>query len=335
MVSSGFFVPVPPKIEIFGEKLPKDKIAQELIKDIPVLIKPEIKYQAIQHVKKIVSEVRAGKLVNREEVKHVVEMLIKEVMDNYQNALINLIDIRNHDEYTFSHSINVCVLAILIGIKKCMEKEELEKLGLGAMLHDLGKIRITSEILAKPGKLTEEEFETVKKHPIYGYEILCHDEEIGVTPREIVYQHHEQYNGEGYPRGLKGEEIHEYAVITTLADVYDALTTDRPYRKKFLPHDAMRLIITETETKFSKEVIRLFLEYMSIYPIGSLVKLSSGEVGIVVKAHKDTLIRPTVRLILNPRGDYYPEPYEVDLRKDKKRFIIGPVGDEVFRNITK
>ncbi len=330
MTHAGFFVATPPKVDLLEEKLPKDKGAQALIRDIPVLLKPEIKKDAIDYVKTTVNDVRAGKLVDKEGARKIVRTLVEEVMNNYQHTLLNLIDIRHHDEYTFSHSINVCVLSILMGIKKRLEKEELEELGLGGMLHDLGKIRIKHEILNKPGRLTKEEVDTMKHHPTYGYELLCFDQEIGAIPREIAYQHHEQYDGGGYPRGLKGKEIHQYAIIAALADVYDALTTDRPYRKRFLPHDAMRVIITDTDSKFSQESIRLFLEHMSIYPVGSMVRLNSGEVAVVIKSHERALIRPTLRMILNPRGDYYPEAHEVDLRKDRKRFIVGPVGDDIF-----
>lgn len=330
MTQAGFFVATPPKVDLLEEKLPKDKGTQELIKDIPVLLKPEIKRDAIDYVKTTVNDVRAGNLVNKEGARKIVHTLVEEVMNNYQHTLLNLIDIRHHDEYTFAHSINVCVLSILMGIKKRLEKTELEEIGIGGMLHDLGKIRIKHEILNKPGKLTREEIDTMKQHPTHGYELLCLDQEIGSIPREIAYQHHEQYDGGGYPRGLRGKEIHQHATIASLADVYDALTTDRPYRKRFLPHDAMRVLITDTDSKFSQESIRLFLEYMSIYPIGSMVRLNSGEVAVVIKSHERALIRPTLRMILDPRGDYYPEAQEVDLRKDRKRFIIGPVGDDVF-----
>ncbi|MBI4778466.1 HD-GYP domain-containing protein [Candidatus Desantisbacteria bacterium] len=330
MAHAGFFVATPPKVDLLEEKLPKDKGAQALIKDIPVLLKPEIKKDAINCVKDTVNDVRAGKLVDKEAAKKVVRTLVEEVMNNYQHTLLNLIDIRTHDEYTFAHSINVCVLAILMGIKKRLEKEELEEIGLGGMLHDLGKIKIHHEILNKPGRLTKEEIDTMKQHPTFGYELLCFDQEIGSIPREIAYQHHEQYDGGGYPRGLRGKEIHQHAIIASLADVYDALTTDRPYRKRFLPHDAMRVLITDTDSKFSQESIRLFLEYMSIYPVGSMVRLNSGEVAVVIKSHERALIRPTLRMILDPRGDYYPEPHEIDLRKDRKRFIVGPVGEDVF-----
>ncbi|MBI4752868.1 HD-GYP domain-containing protein [Candidatus Desantisbacteria bacterium] len=330
MPKTGFFVATPPKVDLLEEKLPKDKGVQKLIKDIPVLLKPEIKKEAIDCIKATVNDVRAGKLIDKEGAKKVVSTLVEEVMKNYKHTLLNLIDIRHHDEYTFAHSINVCVLSILMGIKKRMEKEELEELGLGGLLHDLGKIRIEHEILNKPGKLTHEEINVMKHHPTYGYEILCFDQEIGEIPREIAYQHHEQYDGGGYPRGICGNAIHEYATIAALADVYDALTTNRPYRKSFLPHDAMRIMITDTETKFSHDAIRLFLEHMSIYPVGSMVRLNSGEVAVVIISHEKALIRPTLRMILDPRGDYYPDAQEVDLRRDRKRFIVGSVGDDVF-----
>jgi HD-GYP domain-containing protein (c-di-GMP phosphodiesterase class II) len=214
-----------------------------------------------------------------------------------------------------------------------LEKENLEELGLGAILHDIGRIMIPSYILKKPGKLSKLEFEVIKKHPLHGYKILTKDKKIGEIPKLIALQHHERFNGKGYPKGLSDDEISDFAVITGLADVYDALTTDRPYRKKFSPYEAMRIIICSCPFNFNPRVGKLFVQKMSIYPAGSLVKLNTGEIGIVIRANKKAIIRPVIRLLLDASGRVIEEGAEVNLMDTPHKFIVGPVDDQALQVI--
>jgi HD-GYP domain-containing protein (c-di-GMP phosphodiesterase class II) len=328
----GYFVAEPPKIEVFDDKILKNAQAKKLIQDIPTLLSNDTKESAIKVLHRSLQQAKAGKMIDRAMVREVVTKLVEETILKHESSLLNLMDIRSHDKYTFSHSINVCTLATLIGIKQRLKRKELEDLALGALLHDIGKIMIRQEILEKPGRLTPNEFEEIKKHPIYSYNILSREEDISEVPRAVAYAHHERYDGRGYPRKLVGDEIPQLAVVTSLADVYDALTTDRPYRKSLLPYDAMRIIISQTYSDFDVDVVRAFLRAMSIYPLGSLVRLNTKEVGLIIKVNERAIVRPTIRILIDSNGELVPfsKVKDIDLTKDTSRFIIGPESEEVF-----
>lgn len=328
----GYFVAEPPKIEVFDDKILKNGQAKKLIQDIPTLLSTETKESAIKVVHITLQEARAGRTVDKAIVREVVTKLVEETILNHASSLVNLMDIRSHDKYTFSHSINVCTLTTLIGIKQRLKRKELEELALGALLHDVGKIMIPQEILDKPGRLTPNEFEEIKKHPIYSYNILSKEEDISEVPRTVAYAHHERYDGRGYPRRLVGDEIPQLAVITSVADVYDALTTDRPYRKSLLPYNAMRIIISRTYSDFDVNIVRAFLKTMSIYPLGSLVRLNTREIGLIIKVNEQAILRPTIRILIDRDGELLPfsKVKDIDLTKDMSRFIVEAVSEDVF-----
>lgn len=328
----GYFIAEPPKIEVFDDKILKNAQAKKLIQDIPTVLSNETKESALKIVHLSLQEARAGKIISREKIREVVAKLVEETITRHDSSLLNLMDIRTHDKYTFSHSINVCTLSTLIGIKQKLKRKELEDLALGALLHDVGKVMINLEILDKPEKLSPSEFAEIKKHPIYSYNILSREEDISEISRMVAYSHHERYDGKGYPRRLTGEEIPQLAIVTSIADVYDALTTDRPYRKSLIPYDAMRIIISHTYSDFAVDVVRSFLRAMSIYPLGSLVRLNTKEIGLVIKVNERAIIRPTIRLLVDSEGEMLPlsKVEDIDLIKDMSRFIIEPAGEEVF-----
>ncbi len=328
----GYFIAEPPKIEVFDDKILKNAQAKKLIQDIPTVLSNDTKELALKVVHLSLQEARAGKIVSREKIREVVAKLVEETITRHDSSLLNLMDIRTHDKYTFSHSINVCTLSTLMGIKQKLKRKELEDLALGALLHDVGKVMINLEILDKAGKLSPHEFAEIQKHPIYSYNILSREEDISEISRMVAYSHHERYDGKGYPRKLAGGEIPQLAVVTSIADVYDALTTDRPYRKSMLPYDAMRIVISHTYSDFSVDVVRSFLRAMSIYPLGSLVRLNTKEIGLVIRVNERAIIRPTIRLLIDSQGEMLPlsKVEDIDLIKDMTRFIIEPVGEEVF-----
>lgn len=326
----GYFIAQPPRIEIVNDKILKNKEAKRLIEDIPLTISNNAKVEAIQALNLAIREIRAGKMVEKQTVKNVTRMIVEEVITNHEHTLLNLMDIREHDEYTFTHSINVCILATLIGIRKRLPREELEELAIGALLHDLGKVMIPEAILTKPSRLSLEEFEQIKRHPFYSYNILRMESDIGEISKAVAYEHHERYDGSGYPRRLSVRNMHQLTPIVSLADIYDALTTDRPYRKGFLPHDALRIIISQVERDFPMEVVQTFLKYISIYPLGSLVELNTGEIGLVIKVSKTSLIRPVVRLLLDSKGKMLSQINEIDLEHDLHRFVVGAVSEEAL-----
>lgn len=307
----------------------KAKKIKKLIEEIPKAIPEETQKEALRTVEHIISNVKIGKAIEEEPLKKVIKEMVKEIISN-QDAILNLIKIKSHDEYTFAHSTNVCSLSILIGIRRGLEKAEIEEIALGGMLHDVGKVKISEEILLKPSKLTIKEYEEVRKHPIYGYEILNENTNLSKITKLIAYQHHERMQGNGYPQGLSIDEIHPAVRLVALVNLYDSLTTDKPYRSKFLPHDAMRLIISQSGSNFPLEDVKKFVEDMSIYPLGSFVRLNTGEIGVVTKINRHAVIRPWIKILLNAKRDILYKPFEVNLFKDKERFIVNCVGEEVL-----
>lgn len=256
-----------------------------------------------------------------ENVKELVNEIINELMDN-DDIIDNLSTIRSVDKYTFEHSVNVCILSLITGIGLGYDSNLLRDLGVGAILHDIGKLRISSEILQKPSQLTVEEFEEIKKHTVYGYEILKKNSDINIISSYIALGHHERFDGTGYPLQLKGENIQQCTRIVAVADVYDALTSDRVYRKKLKPNEVFEYITSLGSHHFDKNVVDSFVKYVSIYPLGSGVILSTRERGIVVKVNRELPTRPVVRVVYDDRLCRLADFVEVDLSEKRNIFIV-------------
>lgn len=251
----------------------------------------------------------------KKEMSSVLDNIIEQLLSN-SNLVVNLSDIRTSDEYTFAHSVNVAVLAITTAISLKVPRGELKKIGLGSMLHDMGKVKVPLSILNKNGPLSQEEFGVIKKHPDFGFDIVKLQDHVDKVSARVVMQHHEKANGNGYPLGLQGEEISFYARICTVTDVYDALVADRPYRKAFLPHKALEIMEQNMED-FDVSVLQGFYCHVAAYPVGTLVGLSSGETGVVIKNTAGFPNRPLVRVICIEEGARLipVKPYAVDLMK--------------------
>ena len=227
------------------------------------------------------------------------------------------------DEYTFEHSIHVCMLSLIMGIGVGYNIRRLKDLGIGAILHDIGKLRIPENILKKPAKLTDEEFEEIKKHTIYGYGILKQNKNISMISAFIAIGHHERYDGSGYPMHLKHENIHECARIVAVADVFDALTTDRVYRKKMKLNEAIEYITDFSSNYFDRKIVNAFVSYLPLYQEGTGVILNTGERGLVANANKDMPTRPVVKIMYNKNGKRLKKNYKIDLTKKSNVLIEG------------
>lgn len=201
---------------------------------------------------------------------------ITEEMLSLPTIAMETMKLSTKDGYTYTHSVNVCTLSVAIGIGMGMNNEELKALAQGALLHDIGKAAINPEILNKPSKLTEEEFEKMKKHVTYGYRMLRGNNAIAFSSKAAVYQHHENEDGSGYPQGLGSDCIHIFGKIIHVADVYDALTHKRCYKEAMDPADALRYLAENTGTLFNKEVVEVFMRYVAPYPVGAVVELSNS-----------------------------------------------------------
>jgi len=298
--------------------------------EIEDVISEETRTWAVNQVKQLFSPARLGEgqkpVVTLAEAAKVVERLVEEILAN-KSTVVNLTDIRAYDEYTFGHSVNVAVLAILTGINLGYSRVRLFHLGMAALLHDVGKTRIPVNVLNKPQALTDEEFTLIKKHPVYGYEIINDDPGLGKLCALVALQHHERYNGEGYPQGLSGKEIHHFAGIAGMVDMYDALTSDRIYRKAYPPYEAYEMISGAGNTLFDYQLIGAFLDNVAAYPAGTLVKLNTGEIGVVVETRKGFSLSPRVRILFAASGEPSLEQEEVSLAGQERLFISKVIED--------
>jgi len=248
--------------------------------------------------------------------------ILGELWDSKQ-IMSQMVNIHRKDDYLYHHSVNVGILSAALGIALGYNKNDIRELGIGAMLHDIGKTKIPIEILNKPGKLTAEEFQIMKKHSEYGYDILKNEPGISLRTAHIAFQHHERYNGTGYPRQIINKDQHEFAKIVAITDVYDALISNRVYRNSYLPHEAFEMILGGGNYHFDHHIIKAFSENISIYPIGITVKLNTGELAVVSSIDANYPQRPTVRVITNPNGDNLATPYEVDLKTNLTLMIAS------------
>lgn len=208
---------------------------------------------------------------------------------------VNLVSLRLNSDYTYKHSLSVAVLSVLTGIGIGLKKSMLKELAAAALLHDIGKINIPMEILEKPGPLSEEEYEKVKEHAEFGYEKLKSNINISSKTKMGVYMHHENVNGTGYPMGLKDDQIYMFAKIIHIADVYDAITNDRVYKKAQPPQEAIEYLMNNSGKMFQPEYVKAFITYIPVYPKGRNVELSDGEIAVVVENKQTHTLYPIVR----------------------------------------
>lgn len=208
---------------------------------------------------------------------------------------VNLVSLRTISDYTYKHSVNVAVLSVLTGIGLGLKKNMLKELAAAGLLHDIGKISIPMEMMEKAGPLTEEEYEIIKKHSELGYEAIKNNISISSKTKMGVFMHHENVNGSGYPMGISGDQIYMFAKIIHIADVYDALTSERAYKKAQAPGEAVEFLMKNSGTMFQPEYVKAFITYIPVYPKGRNVILSDGSVAVVVENRQYHTLYPVVR----------------------------------------
>lgn len=215
------------------------------------------------------------------------------------NAMaIDISTLKTSDEYTFKHSVDVATIAMIIAKRDGLPKKQIREIGISGLLHDVGKTKIPNEILNKPGRLDDNEFAIMKQHPVYGYDIIKNNKQFNAAITLGVLQHHEKINGNGYPLGVKADKICPYAKILSVADIYDALVTERPYKSAFSQRDAIELIMSMTN-ELDMRAMQSFLESMILYPVDTVVELSNGEIAKVVKNNPHYILRPVVVGVLS------------------------------------
>lgn len=274
----------------------------------------QIKSQAHQLVRNVMQDARLGKAVELEQVEPVVESITESILRN-SGALIGLMRIKNKDDYTFLHSVSVCTLMVAFCRSVGLDNETTRQAGLGGLLHDTGKALVPDEILNKPGRLTDEEFDIIRKHPGDGHEILLKTPQIGPIPLDITLHHHERMDGSGYPHKLPGSEISTLAQMAAIVDVYDAITADRCYHKGMSATDALRKIFEWSKFHFNPQYVQAFMRCVGIYPTGTLVLLESGKLGVVTEQHESNLLQPKVKVFFSVKSNTYITPHEIDLSR--------------------
>jgi HD-GYP domain-containing protein (c-di-GMP phosphodiesterase class II) len=279
-------------------------------------ISEETRIQAISALRETVEAIQRTGTTDLRQISSIVEEIIDQITSN-PDVLVSMVDIKSYDNYTYSHSVNVCVLSVMLGIERGMNRYDVRDLGQGAILHDIGKLFVPGEILNKNGPLTDEEYRIIMRHTKDGFEVLRKKHDISLFSAHVAYQHHERLDGSGYPRQLKGDDIHDYAKIVAIVDSYDAMTSDRVYRDALTPYEAVSVLVRETSTKYDRNLVGRFLKLVAIYPIGSVVRLSNGEVCTVVNVTKKSLV---VRVL---RGANQGREY--DLHQEPGLRVVGRV----------
>ena len=272
----------------------------ESIKSPIQIIDSALKTEAICELEKLFSSVdKNPKRVDDSalsSVNNVSTKIVDNILHN-KKYLVNIIDLKMYDDYTYHHSLSVSVLATAIGLSLDLDEKALYELSLCALLHDIGKTEVPHDLITKPSRLTKEEFNIVKTHPAKGGKYIIKNNLITESIYNGIVCHHEKFNGSGYPFGIKGKEIPLYGRIITVADVYDALTSSRPYRNPATPSEAIEYIMGGNEIMFDPDIVKAFLKKIAPYPVNDCVKLSNGKIGIVTKVYSENPLRPEIRII--------------------------------------
>jgi putative nucleotidyltransferase with HDIG domain len=274
----------------------------------------KVQGEANKIIHNIMSDVRLGKQVQVEAVEPVVEQMTESILRN-SGALLSLCRIKNKDDYTFQHSVSVCALLVAFCRSVGLDAQTIHLAGVGGLLHDIGKMRVPDSILNKPGSFTDAEFKIMKSHVVESKAILEQTPGITEISIQVAHEHHERHDGSGYAQGLKGEAISQMGRMAAICDVYDAITSDRVYHKGMAPHEALRKIFEWSKFHFDPVLVQQFMRTIGIYPVGTMVMLESGRIGIVTEQAEGSLLQPLVKVFYDSKRMQYIEPHEIDLAK--------------------
>lgn len=273
-------------------------------------------------VRELMGTARLGRHATLEQVQPVVQGVVDSIFRN-SAPLLQLGTIRNANQYLFYHSVATCSLLSAFARQLGIGRDISRQFAVGAMLHDIGKTRVPEAILDKPGPLTESEFEEMKRHVEYGMALLADASWLTPVSLQVVSQHHERYDGSGYPHGLKGDQISEFGQMAAIVDVYDAITSERTYHAAMEPAEAIRKMREWSEQHFNVELIEHFICSIGIYPPGTLVRLESGLLGVVTMHNPADLLKPTVRIVYDTKRQCRVAPCELDLSAETTDRIVG------------
>jgi len=291
----------------------EDNVSQDI--KVANIISENLRMQTINGVKKLFLQVEKGvrQKINQSEIKRHVESIVDELLQN-KDMMVNMIDLKWFDDYTYYHSVNVAVLSIIIGMKLGLSRAKLIELGLGSLMHDIGKVFVNKDIINKPDKLNPYEFEEIKTHSLQGYKYLMERSELPTSSFDAILDHHEKFDGTGYPNGKKNVQISLFGRIAAVSDVYDALTSERPYRKALDPSDSMEYIMGGSGSLFDPKIVNIFIRKIAPYPVGTLVNLSNGYTGIITENFESFCLRPCIRILKIDNEEV--TPFEISLKDD-------------------
>ena len=279
--------------------------------------------QAKQAVVSMFEEARMGNTVDVGGAKQLVEEISDSVARN-PGALISLARLKKVDDYTYMHSVAVCAMMVSLAKQLGLDEAQTRSAGLAGLMHDLGKALMPTDVLNKPGKLTNEEFDIIKTHPVEGHKMLIGSINVDPMVLDVCLHHHEKTDGSGYPKGLKGDEISLFAKMGAVCDVYDAITSNRPYKSGWDPAESLRKMAEWANGHFDPKVFQAFVKTMGIYPVGSLVRLTSGRIGVVMEQTGKSLTTPSVKVFFSTKSNMRIMPQVVDLsRPESTEKIAG------------
>jgi HD-GYP domain-containing protein (c-di-GMP phosphodiesterase class II) len=250
------------------------------------------------------------------------------------NVLLNLSHIKVYDDYLYSHVVNVAMLALIIGKQLHLNPDELHDLGSAALLHDYGMVKLDHAVYDHNRRLSPKEWEQVKQHPQYGVELLQNADQLSPTILQGVLQHHERLDGSGYPDHKLGAELGMFGKIIAVADVYDACISKRKYREPITPHETLKKLLNDSQL-FDLEILKAFVSVMAIYPIGSYIRLNTGEIGKVIGCNPDEPFRPDVQVLLDPNRQKVASPYRLKLNAEENKhfYIAGNLEDDHLKSL--
>lgn len=268
--------------------------------------------EANRIITEMMQDIRLGKQIETEQAAQVVEQMTDSIFRN-KDAMLSLTRLRGKDDYTFQHSVSVCALLVSFGRVRGLGRDTIREIGVGALLHDVGKMKIPTAILNKPGKLTDAEFDLMKSHVDRSRALLEDTRGMTQAGMDVAAQHHERFDGSGYPLGLKRDAISLYGQMAAIVDVYDAITTDRCYHKAMETPIALRKLVEWSKFHFDEKLVHFFVRSVGIYPVGTLIKLESEVLGIVFEQHEKNLLAPKIRVMYDCKRNRTLPPRDIDL----------------------
>jgi HD-GYP domain-containing protein (c-di-GMP phosphodiesterase class II) len=289
---------------------------------------------AIIRTKTILADIKAGKTLDGKEILACAGKIVDGLQSNY-NMLLSLLNIftpfEEKEDFHHRHSVNTAILSTSLGLSLEYEKKKLIDLCTCALVHDIGMLRVPEEIVNRPSKLSRGEQNTIEKHPIFGLELLKNIENMPDEAADVIYQHHERVDGKGYPEGKKRDEISEFAKIVAITEVYEALTHPRPYRReKIIPYLGVKMIVQQAGVFFEPKLVKVFLNFITPYPLGSFVLLNNNEIGRVIQINEGLPLRPVVEIFYDSEGKPPDQPKTIDLSKSPILYIEKALAESVL-----